>query len=69
VNKAVHHTANGHKMIIVDTEEYRKRREESLVALAEASVKGQEDEETCHGRPHERPRPSSHPPVMQTMRP
>jgi spoIIIJ-associated protein len=34
VNKAVHHTANGHKMIIIDTEEYRKRREESLVALA-----------------------------------
>ncbi|MCX5837071.1 MAG: Jag N-terminal domain-containing protein [Deltaproteobacteria bacterium] len=34
VNKAVHHTANGHKMIIIDTEDYRKRREESLVALA-----------------------------------
>jgi len=34
VNKAVHHTANGNKMIIIDTEEYRKRREESLVALA-----------------------------------
>ncbi|MBN2438857.1 MAG: Jag N-terminal domain-containing protein [Deltaproteobacteria bacterium] len=34
VNKAVHHTANGHKLIIIDTEEYRKRREESLVALA-----------------------------------
>jgi len=34
VNKAVHHSANGHKMIVVDTEEYRKRREESLVALA-----------------------------------
>jgi spoIIIJ-associated protein len=34
MNKAVHHTANGHKMIIIDTEEYRKRREESLVALA-----------------------------------
>ena len=34
VNKAVHHTANGHKMITIDTEEYRKRREESLVALA-----------------------------------
>jgi spoIIIJ-associated protein len=34
VNKAVHHTANGHKMIVIDTEEYRKRREESLVALA-----------------------------------
>ena len=34
VNKAVHHSANGHKMIIIDTEEYRKRREESLVALA-----------------------------------
>jgi spoIIIJ-associated protein len=34
VNKAVHHTANGHKMIVIDTEEYRKRREESLSALA-----------------------------------
>jgi len=34
VNKAVHQTANGHKMIVIDTEEYRKRREESLVALA-----------------------------------
>ena len=34
VNKALHHGTNGHKMIVVDTEEYRKRREESLVALA-----------------------------------
>jgi spoIIIJ-associated protein len=34
VNKAVHHTANGHKMITIDTEAYRKRREESLIALA-----------------------------------
>ncbi|MBU1743863.1 MAG: Jag N-terminal domain-containing protein [Proteobacteria bacterium] len=34
VNKAVHHSANGQKMIVIDTEEYRKRREESLVALA-----------------------------------
>jgi spoIIIJ-associated protein len=34
VNKALHHSANGHKMIVIDTEEYRKRREESLVALA-----------------------------------
>jgi len=34
VNKAVHHTANGHKMIVIDTEAYRKRREESLIALA-----------------------------------
>jgi spoIIIJ-associated protein len=34
VSKAVHHSANGHKMIVIDTEEYRKRREESLVALA-----------------------------------
>jgi len=34
VNKAVHHSANGDKMIVIDTEEYRKRREESLVALA-----------------------------------
>jgi spoIIIJ-associated protein len=34
VNKAVHHSANGNKRIVIDTEEYRKRREESLVALA-----------------------------------
>jgi spoIIIJ-associated protein len=34
VNKAVHHSVNGHKMIIVDTEAYRERREESLVAMA-----------------------------------
>jgi spoIIIJ-associated protein len=34
LNKAVHHTANGHKMITIDTEAYRKRREESLIALA-----------------------------------
>lgn len=34
VNKALHHGTNGHKMIVVDTEEYRKRREEALVALA-----------------------------------
>jgi len=34
VNKAVHHSVNGHKMIIIDTEDYRQRREESLVAMA-----------------------------------
>ena len=34
VNKATHRSPNGHKMIIIDTEEYRKRREESLIALA-----------------------------------
>ncbi len=34
VNKSTHRSANGHKMIIVDTEDYRKRREESLIALA-----------------------------------
>jgi spoIIIJ-associated protein len=34
VNKAAHHSVNGHRMIIIDTEGYRKRREESLVALA-----------------------------------
>lgn len=35
VNKAVNKPSNGKKMIIVDTEAYRKRREESLVTLAE----------------------------------
>ena len=34
INKAVHKSGNSHKMIIVDTESYRKRREESLVAMA-----------------------------------
>ena len=34
VNKAAHHSATGQKMVIIDTEAYRKRREESLVALA-----------------------------------
>jgi spoIIIJ-associated protein len=34
VNKAVHHSVNGHKMIIIDTEAYRERRAESLVAMA-----------------------------------
>lgn len=34
VNKAVHKSANGRKIIVVDTESYRQRREESLVALA-----------------------------------
>jgi spoIIIJ-associated protein len=34
VSKATHRSANGHQMIIIDTEDYRKRREESLVALA-----------------------------------
>ena len=34
VNKAVHHSVNGHKMIVIDTEDYRERREESLVAMA-----------------------------------
>jgi spoIIIJ-associated protein len=35
VNKATtHRSANGHKTIIIDTEDYRKRREESLIALA-----------------------------------
>jgi spoIIIJ-associated protein len=34
VNKAVHDSTNGNKMIVIDTEEYRKRREESLLALA-----------------------------------
>jgi spoIIIJ-associated protein len=34
VNKAVHKSGNGRKMIIVNTESYRERREASLVALA-----------------------------------
>jgi spoIIIJ-associated protein len=35
VNKAAHKSGTSRKMIIVDTESYRKRREESLVAMAE----------------------------------
>jgi spoIIIJ-associated protein len=35
INKAVNRQASGRKMIVVDTEAYRKRREESLVTLAE----------------------------------
>jgi len=35
VNKAAGRSGNGRKMIIIDTEAYRKRREESLVSLAE----------------------------------
>lgn len=35
VNKAAHRSGAGRKMIIVDTESYRKRREESLIAMAE----------------------------------
>lgn len=34
VNKAANRSAEGRKMIIIDTEAYRKRREESLVTLA-----------------------------------
>jgi spoIIIJ-associated protein len=34
VNKATHRSINGHKMIVIDTEDYRNRREESLIALA-----------------------------------
>ncbi len=35
VNKATSRFANGRKMVIIDTEAYRKRREDSLVLLAE----------------------------------
>jgi len=35
VNKASSRLSNGHKMVIIDTEDYRKRREESLIAMAE----------------------------------
>ncbi len=34
VNKSVHKSPNGRKMIVVDTESYRQRREETLTALA-----------------------------------
>jgi spoIIIJ-associated protein len=34
VNKAISKYADNRKMIVVDTEEYRKRREDSLLALA-----------------------------------
>jgi spoIIIJ-associated protein len=58
VNKAVHHTANGHKMITIDTEEYRKRREESLVALAarlgEKVKKSQKPVTVGHMNAHDR---------------
>jgi spoIIIJ-associated protein len=35
VNKAANRSSDGRKMIIIDTEAYRKRREESLITLAE----------------------------------
>jgi spoIIIJ-associated protein len=35
VNKAANRTGEGRKMVIIDTEAYRKRREESLISLAE----------------------------------
>ncbi|MBI4633909.1 MAG: protein jag [Deltaproteobacteria bacterium] len=35
VNKAANKSGNGRKIIIVDAEDYRKRQEESLIALAE----------------------------------
>lgn len=35
LNKSIHRQANGKKMIVVDTESYRKRREENLVSLAQ----------------------------------
>ncbi|MCX7635165.1 MAG: Jag N-terminal domain-containing protein [Syntrophales bacterium] len=35
LNKSIHRQGNGKKMIVVDTESYRKRREENLVALAQ----------------------------------
>lgn len=34
VNKAVHRSGDSHRMIVIDAEDYRRRREESLVALA-----------------------------------
>jgi spoIIIJ-associated protein len=34
INKAVHRSLNGCKMIVIDTEDYRERREESLVVMA-----------------------------------
>lgn len=35
VNKAINRSISGRKMIVIDTEAYRQRREESLVSLAE----------------------------------
>jgi len=35
VNKAINRSIGGRKMIVIDTEAYRQRREESLVSLAE----------------------------------
>jgi spoIIIJ-associated protein len=58
VNKAVHHNSNGHKMITIDTEAYRKRREESLVALAmrlgEKAKKTQKPVTVGHMNAHDR---------------
>jgi len=34
VNKAVHHTRSGSKRIVIDTEEYRERRENTLLSTA-----------------------------------
>ncbi|MCK9364266.1 MAG: Jag N-terminal domain-containing protein [Syntrophales bacterium] len=39
VNKAVHHSINDGKRIVIDTEEYRKRREESLLTTAMQTAK------------------------------
>ena len=58
VNKAVHHSANGERMIVIDTESYRQRREESLIALAmraaEKARKNQKPVTIGHMNAHDR---------------
>jgi spoIIIJ-associated protein len=58
VNKAANRSRDGRKIIIIDTEAYRKRREESLVTLAEKlgeKVKKTKKAVTIsHMNPHDR---------------
>lgn len=58
VNKAIHHSATGERMIVIDTESYRQRREEALVALAmraaEKARKSQKPVTIGHMNAHDR---------------
>ena len=56
VNKATHRSPNGHKMIIIDTEDYRKRAGGIPHRTGvEARRESQKDEKAGNGRSHERP--------------